>query len=139
MAKTVRFGVSLDLQLLDEFDQLLKRLGYENRSEAIRDLIRRKLVEEDWEAPDRQTFATVMLVYNHHEMALPARLTELQHDSLAQIIGSFHAHLDKRNCLEVVVMKGKGKDLRALADTMIGLKGVRYGALNMGTTARLLH
>ncbi len=139
MAQTVRFGVSLDLDLLDEFDKLLKRLGYANRSEAIRDLIRQKLIEEEWQAPERQTFATVMLVYDHHKMALPARLTDLQHESLARIIGSFHVHLDKRNCLEVVVMRGKGAQLRALADTMISLKGVRYGALNMGTSTRLLH
>jgi CopG family nickel-responsive transcriptional regulator len=139
MSQTVRFGVSLDLELLDEFDRLLKRLGYGNRSEAIRDLIRRKLIEEDWDAPNRQSFATVMLVYDHHETALPASLTELQHDSLAQIIGSFHAHLDRRNCLEVVVMKGKGEHLRALADTMISLKGVRYGTLNLGTAGKLLH
>ena len=139
MSETVRFGVSLSLGLLDEFDALIKKLGYETRSEAVRDLIRQKLVEDEWKVPDAQTFATVMMVYDHHKMSLPSRLTEVQHDAYAQVIGSFHVHIDKRNCLEVVVMKGKGKDLRALAEKMMSLKGVSYGALNMGTGAKRLH
>jgi CopG family nickel-responsive transcriptional regulator len=139
MAQTVRFGVSLSLDLLDQFDKLIRGLGYDNRSEAVRDLIRQKLVEEEWKAPDQQTFAAVMLVYDHHKMALPARLTELQHESLAQIIGSLHVHIDRQNCLEIIVMKGKGKDLRALGEKMISLKGVHYGALNLGTSAKRVH
>ncbi len=139
MSDTVRFGVSLSLELLDQFDQLIKKLGYDNRSEAVRDLIRQKLVEEEWEAPDRQTFAIVSLVYNHHSMSLPSRLTELQHESYAQVIGSFHVHVDKDNCLEIIVMKGKGKDLRALGERIIALKGVKYGTLNMGTSGKKIH
>ncbi len=139
MSDTVRFGVSLSLELLDQFDQLTKKLGYDNRSEAVRDLIRQKLVEEEWEAPDRQTFAIVSLVYNHHSMSLPSRLTELQHESYAQFIGSFHVHVDKSNCLEIIVMRGKGKDLRALGEKIIALKGVKYGTLNMGTSGKKIH
>ncbi len=136
MSDTVRFGVSLSLELLDSFDKLIRKLGYQNRSEAVRDLIRQKLVEEEWQAPDRQTFATVSLVYNHHRMSLPSRLTELQHDAYAQVVGSFHVHVDRNNCLELVVLKGKGKDLRALGERMIALTGVKYGTLNMGTSGR---
>ena len=139
MAQTVRFGVSLDLDLLDQFDKLIRTLGYDNRSEAVRDLIRGKLVGEEWKAPDQQTFAAVMLVYDPHKMSLPARLMELQHESYAQIIGTFHVHVDKQNCLEIVVMKGKGKDLRALGDKMISLRGVTYGVLNIGTSGKALH
>jgi CopG family nickel-responsive transcriptional regulator len=139
MSDTVRFGVSLGIDLLDQFDALIKKLGYDNRSEAVRDLIRHKLTEEEWKAPDRQTFASVMLVYDHHKMSLPSRLTAIQHDSLAQVVGSFHVHVDRHHCLEIVVMKGKGKDLRALADRMISLKGVKYGALTLGTSARKVH
>ncbi|MHC4593237.1 MAG: nickel-responsive transcriptional regulator NikR, partial [Planctomycetota bacterium] len=133
---TVRFGVSLGLDLLDQFDRLIKKMGYDNRSEAVRDLIRHKLVEEDWKAPEHRTFAAVMLVYDHHKMAVPSRLTQLQHESLAQIIGSLHVHIDRHNCLEIVVMKGKAKDLRALGEQMTSLKGVKYGMLNMGTTGK---
>ena len=136
MSETVRFGVSLSQDLLDQFDRLIKKLGYENRSEAVRDLIRQKLVEEEWEASDQPTFAAALLVYDHHKMSLPSRLTELQHGSLANIIGSLHIHIDKRNCLEIIVMKGKGKELRALGQKMISLKGVNYGTLNVGTTGK---
>ena len=139
MSQTVRFGVSLGLDLLDQFDNLIKGLGYDNRSEAVRDLIRQKLVEEEWKAPDQQTFAAVMLVYDHHRMSLPARLTELQHEAYAQIVGSLHIHIDKQNCMEIVVMKGKGKDLRALGEKMISLKGVIYGTLNVGTSGKKVH
>jgi CopG family nickel-responsive transcriptional regulator len=139
MGETVRFGVSLDLDLLDEFDKLIKTLGYESRSEAVRDLIRGKLAAEEWKAPDQYAFASVFLVYDHHMMSLPSRLTELQHESLAQIIGALHVHIDKQTCLEIVVMRGKGKDLRALADRMVSLKGVTYGVLNMGTAGKLAH
>ncbi|KPK60519.1 MAG: nickel-responsive regulator [Planctomycetes bacterium SM23_32] len=139
MSDTVRFGVSLGLDLLDQFDTLINKMGYDNRSEAVRDLIRQKLTEEQWQAPDRQTFAAVMLVYNHHKMSLPSRLTELQHDSLAKIIGSFHVHIDRHSCLEIIVMRGKGKDLRALGERMISLKGVKYGKLNLGTSTEDIH
>ena len=139
MSETVRFGVSLGLDLLDQFDELIKKQGYENRSEAVRDLIRQKLVEDEWEAPDSQSFAAVMLVYDHHKMSLASRLTQMQHDAYAQIVGSLHIHIDRHNCLELIVLKGKAKDLHALADKMISLKGVAYGALNMGTSGKKLH
>lgn len=134
MSDTVRFGVSLSLELLDNFDELIRKLGYENRSEAVRDLIRHKLVEKEWEAPNVKTFAAVFLVYDHHTMSVATRLMDLQHESFAQVIGSFHVHLDEHNCLEVVVVRGKGKDLRELAEKMISLKGVKYGTLNIGTS-----
>ena len=136
MSDTVRFGVSVSLELLDKFDELLRKLGYENRSEAVRDLIRRKLVEEEWEAPNTKTFAAVLLIYDHHTMSVATRLMDLQHESYAQVIGSFHVHLDEHNCLEIVVVRGKGKELRDLAERMISLKGVKYGTLNMGTTGQ---
>ena len=139
MSETVRFGVSLGLDLLDQFDRLIRKLGYENRSEAVRDLIRQKLIQEEWKAPDSQTFGATMLVYDHDKMSLASRLTQLQHDSYAHIVGSLHVHIDRHNCLEIIVMKGKAKELRALGDKMISLKGVAYGALNMGTTGKRLH
>ncbi|MFO7959242.1 MAG: nickel-responsive transcriptional regulator NikR [Candidatus Brocadiia bacterium] len=139
MSDTVRFGVSLSMDLLDRFDRLIKELGYDNRSEAMRDLIRRKLLEEEWEAPDKETFAAVFLVYDHHTMSLASRLMDVQHESFAQVIGSFHVHADRHNCLEVIVLRGKGPEIRDLADRMISLKGVKYGRLNMGTTAGMVH
>ena len=134
MSDTVRFGVSLSLELLDRFDALIKKLGYENRSEAVRDLIRRKLVEEEWEEPNVKTFAAVFLIYDHHTMSVAPRLMDLQHESFAHVIGSFHVHLDEHNCLEIIVVRGKSRELREMAEKMISLKGVNYGVLNMGTS-----
>jgi CopG family nickel-responsive transcriptional regulator len=138
MSDTVRFGVSLSLSLLDEFDALIKRLGYATRSEAVRDMIRQKLVAEEWEAPDKETFAVVLLVYEHHAGALTDKLNDIQHHACKQIVGSFHVHMDEDNCVELVLMRGKGKQLRTLADQMVSLKGVKYSALNMGTGAQKL-
>ncbi len=134
MSDTVRFGVSLSLDLLDSFDRLIRKLNYPNRSEAVRDLIRSKLVQEDWESPGKEMFAAVLLVYDHHRMALASRLMEVQHASHARVIGTFHVHVDKATCLELVVTRGKGRELRALADRMISLKGVKYGDLMMGSS-----
>ncbi|NLW51257.1 MAG: nickel-responsive transcriptional regulator NikR [Candidatus Brocadiaceae bacterium] len=139
MTDTVRFGVSLGLGLLDEFDQLIRKQGYPNRSEAVRDLIRRRLLEEAWQAPEHRTFAVLTLIYDHHTMGVSERLMELQHESHTQVIGSFHVHVDKETCLEAVVLKGRGRDLRALADRMIALKGVQYGHLNMAESVGHAH
>jgi CopG family nickel-responsive transcriptional regulator len=126
--------VSLGLDLLDRFDHLIRDLGYENRSEAVRDLIRRKLVESEWEAPDAETFASVSVVYNHHTGQVLEKLNSLQHDSYAQVISTLHVHIDHDNCLEVVVLKGQATELKDLAEQMIALKGVKYGDITMGTT-----
>ncbi|MCD6416475.1 MAG: nickel-responsive transcriptional regulator NikR [Planctomycetes bacterium] len=139
MSETVRIGVSLGMGLLDDFDRLLKKLGYANRSEALRDLIRRKLAEEQWEAPGGDVFAAVFLVYDHHKMSVGARLVDMQHESLARVIGSFHVHMADDLCLEVVVMHGEGAELRDLASRMISLKGVQYGKLNMGISSEMGH
>jgi CopG family nickel-responsive transcriptional regulator len=138
MSDTVRFGVSLSLSLLDNFDRLLKNLGYSNRSEAVRDLIRQKLVEQAWGEPEASTFAVVSLVYDHHAGSLAARLTRMQHNAVAQIIGSLHIHVDAENCLEIIVMKGQSKDLRALAEKLVSLKGVKHGTISRGTTGKEL-
>ena len=136
MSDTVRFGVSLDMSLLDEFDELIKGLGYANRSEAIRDLIRQKLVEEEWEAPDRETFGVVFLVYDHHEMSVDRRLTEEQHHHHGDVISTMHVHIDEANCMEIVVLRGIGKDIQAFGRKLISMRGVKYGKLNLGTTGQ---
>jgi CopG family nickel-responsive transcriptional regulator len=95
-------------------------------------------VAEEWEAPDKETFAVVLLVYEHHAGALTDKLNDIQHHACKQIVGSFHVHMDEDNCVELVLMRGKGKQLRTLADQMVSLKGVKYSALNMGTGAQKL-
>ncbi len=138
MSDLTRFGISIDDQLLRRFDELITGKGYVNRSEAIRDLIRNALVENQWAGGDEETVGTVTLVYDHHTRDLADKLTEQQHARHDAIISALHVHLDAHNCLEVVVVKGRAKDVRRLADELIGTKGVKHGKLVTSTTGREL-
>jgi len=134
MSEVTRFGVSINIRLLEDFDRLISRKGYANRSEAIRDLIRNHLVESKWEEGDEITVGTVTIVYSHEVRDLTAVLTDLQHQFHAAIISTLHVHLDRHNCLEVMVVKGKSSDIRKIADRVIGTRGVKHGKLTMTTT-----
>ncbi|WP_027177617.1 nickel-responsive transcriptional regulator NikR [Maridesulfovibrio bastinii] len=134
MGKTIRFGVSLDSELLDKFDKLCGEKSYQTRSEAIRDLIRNMLVEKEWDESDGEMAGTLSLVYDHHQSGLSQRLTELQHDAHHLIMSTLHVHLDHDNCLEVMVLKGNGKDIKELAHRLISTKGVKHGKLGLTTT-----
>jgi CopG family transcriptional regulator, nickel-responsive regulator len=138
MSDIIRFGVSIDSQLIKKFDALINRKGYATRSEAIRDMIRDTLVEEEWEAGSQETVGTITIVYNHHTRELEHALTDMQHRSFHQIISTLHVHLDAHNCLEVLVVKGKGQEIRNIADRLIGTKGVKHGKLTMTTTGKEL-
>jgi CopG family nickel-responsive transcriptional regulator len=134
MSEVVRFGISADDRLLQRFDALITEKGYVNRSEAIRDLIRNSLVEEQWNRGDEETVGTVTLVYNHHTRDLADKLTEHQHSHHDAIISALHVHLDAHHCLEVVVLRGKAREVKRLADELIGTKGVKHGKLVSTTT-----
>jgi CopG family nickel-responsive transcriptional regulator len=138
MSGITRFGVSIDTSLIKKFDSLIARKGYGARSEAIRDLIRDRLVEEEWEAGERETVGTITIVYNHHTRELEHALTDMQHKSFHQIVSALHVHLDAHNCLEVLVVKGKGQEIKKIADRLIGAKGVKHGKLTMTTTGKEL-
>jgi len=131
---TVRFGISLDEKLLTSFDQLIEEKSYMNRSEAIRDLIRAALVEDRSSSGEAESVGTVTLVYNHHVHDLSDKLTEHQHSHHDQIISALHVHLDAHNCLEVLVVRGKVREIKKIADELIGVKGVKHGKLVMTTT-----
>ena len=107
--------------------------GYENRSEAFRDLIRDRLVGSAVVAPNAFVVGTVTLIYDHHTRLLPEKLTDLQHEHHHVIISTLHAHLDHDSCLEVVVLRGKSKDVQKLADLLISTKGVQHGRLVMSS------
>ena len=136
MGRTIRFGVSLDSELLDKFDVLCDERCYQTRSEAIRALIRNTLVPQEWEDTDREIAGTLTLVYDHHKSDLAQRLTEIQHDVHDIIITSLHVHLDHYNCLEVLVLKGPGQQVRNLAQRLISTKGVKHGKLSLTTTGQ---
>ncbi|MDT8423750.1 MAG: nickel-responsive transcriptional regulator NikR [Desulfuromonadales bacterium] len=136
MSDLARFGISIDEQLLQRFDELISNKGYDNRSEAIRDLIRATLVEEQWAQDDQETVGTVTLVYDHHTRDLADKLTEHQHSHHDAIISVLHVHLDAHHCLEVVVVKSTAKMVRKIADELIGAKGVKHGKLVTTTTGK---
>ena len=136
MGKLTRFGVSLDEELLEPFDALCAVKGYSNRSEAIRDLIRKALVAEEWQQADGQGAGTLTLVYDHHKNDLARRLTQMQHDEHDIIIATLHVHLDHHNCLEVLILKGEAARVRALGDKFISCKGVKHGTFSGTTTGQ---
>ncbi len=137
-ARLVRFGVSMDENLLQQFDTLLSRKGYANRSEAMRDLIRDHLVEEEWREKGREMVGTITIVYNHHTRGLSDSLTDLQHHFHNLVISTMHLHLDKDNCLEVLVVKGTVDKIKTVADKLISTRGVKHGKLTMTTTGKEL-
>lgn len=132
----IRFGISLEDSLLERFDSLIDKKSYPSRSEAIRDLIRDALVMEDWKADTSEAVGTITIVYNHEKRELADLLTDLQHEHYNSIISSMHIHLDEHNCLEVIVVKGKTKDIKSIADRLIATKGVKHGKLLLTTTGK---
>ena len=128
MPQLIRTGVSLEEELLHEFDHLIAKRGYENRSEAIRDLIREALLSEIV-VSNQPVVGTLTLVYDHHVPNLSHKLTEVQHSAGAMILAATHVHLDHNYCLEVIIMKGRSKDLQAVSDGMLALRGVESGKL----------
>jgi len=133
MTTISRFGVSIESKLLESFDKLIDKKGYTNRSEAIRDLIREQLVENEWQEGNQDTVGAITLVYNHEQRELHDKLTELQHQKYHFIVSNLHVHLDKHNCLEVLIVKGKSKGIQKIADLLIGTRGVKHGQLTMTT------
>ena len=133
-----RFSISLDDSLLAEFDEFILRRQYSNRSEAIRDLIRKSFVHDEWEA-GKEVVGVISLVYDHHQYQLQERITELQHGFHHQIVSATHIHMDHDNCLEVIIVRGKAREVRDLAEKLTAIRGVKDGNLAMSSTGEALH
>ncbi len=135
MAQLERIGVSLDKELLSKFDELIDKQGYQSRSEALRDLVRRQLSEERLGDPKANGVAAVFLVYDHHSTKLTDKLISLQHShnlaSSLQVISSLHVHLDEHDCLEVIVLRGQVGEINKVAESILSMKGVKLGRLNV--------
>lgn len=138
MAEVTRFGVSLDEKLLRQFDRLIVRKGYANRSEALRDLIRESLVRDQWELGTEEAVGTITLVYDHDTRDLADKLTDLQHAHYESIVSTLHVHLDPHHCLEVLVLRGTAGTLKEIADRLIGTRGVKHGTFSATTEGRAL-
>jgi len=131
--KLIRFGVSMDEKLLQEFDRSIEEKGYANRSEALRDLVRHCLLERKQEDPATPAVGVISFVYDHERRELVRHLTRLGHSHLGEVISSLHVHLDKRHCLEVIVGKGTVKQLKEIADQIFAIKGVLHGKLMLAS------
>ena len=135
MTQLERIGVSLDKELLSMFDELIGKRGYQSRSEALRDLVRRELSAEQLSDPKAKGVAAVFLVYDHHSTKLIEKLITLQHShnlaSSLQVISSLHVHLDEHDCLEVIVLRGRVVEINKVAESILSMKGVKLGRLNI--------
>lgn len=139
MAKVTRFAVSLEQDLFSKLDELVRRHRYTNRSEFIRDLLRKKLVEDQWQDDDHDVLGTLTLLYDHHAYQLSKRLTELQHHHHRVVLATTHVHLDEHLCAETIMMRGKPSEIRQLADLAGQQKGVLHSALSISTVGHEIH
>ncbi len=136
MVKLKRFGVSIEEKLLEKFDQYISKKKYHNRSEALRDLIRKELIDESWSDKNMEVAGAVIIVYDHHRKELVENLVGIQHNYHEIIISSQHVHLDHHNCLEIIVVKGGIRKVYKLEEELKVAKGVKHAALSKSTLAK---
>lgn len=131
MAEIERIGVSLDKDLLADFDKLIAKQGYQSRSEAVRDLVRQQLSQERLGDPKSEAIAAVFLVYDHHAANLSEKLIAIQHSHLLHAISSLHVHLDEHDCLEIIVLRGQVGEINKVGENILSMKGVKLGRVNL--------
>ena len=133
-----RIGISLEEELLEQFDKLIAEKGYVNRSEAIRDLIRDALVQRSWSDSDgrEERVAVATLVYDHDSSSLAQKLAHIQHENHKAVVSALHVHMDEHNCLEVLVLRGRGRDVISMGEGLVSTKGVKFGKLVPATTGQ---
>jgi CopG family nickel-responsive transcriptional regulator len=137
MPELQRFSFSIEKSLALKLEKMIQESHYENRSEFIRDLVRGKMVADEWEKGG-EALGTISLLYDHHKRNLSEKLIEVQHHHAAQVLASTHVHLDEHNCAEMIMVKGKAADIRHLFDHMRQEKGVLHSSLSLGTTGQEL-
>ena len=128
MDRTIRFSVSLPEDLLNDLDEKVISRGYSSRSEFIRDLIREKIVEEKWES-DKEVIGVLVIVYDHHRRELAQKMIDIQHNHLVNILCTTHIHIDRHNCLETIIIKGRPSEIEKIGLDIGGMKGVKYSRL----------
>jgi CopG family nickel-responsive transcriptional regulator len=135
----VRLSFSIDSALAERFESMVRQRDYANRSEFFRDMIRERLVAEEWDGGDDEAVGTVTLVYDHHARGVNEKLTELQHEHHDAILATTHVHLDHHLCAEVIICQGKPAVIRSICDRLRQQRGVLHGALSMSSAGRCLH
>jgi len=131
-----RFSISMAGDLVGQLDDMVRSKGYANRSQAVAEMVRARLVEHNSQLGNREIAGTITLVYDHHKPHLQAALTDIQHDHHNVIISTLHVHLDHHNCLEVLVVRGKAPVIKKIADELLATKGVIHGKLTITTTGK---
>ena len=139
MQNIIRFGVSIDEKLLNRFDELIEEKGYVNRSEAIRDLIRYMIDSNDTSHPEAEAVGTLTLVYSHDVREISDKLNDIQHQFFGNVVTSTHVHLDEHNCLEVLILRGKTRDIKLIADKLKSVKNVKRGDLTITSAEKSEH
>ena len=141
MDGVTRIGVSLEPELLKQFDESISKKGYVSRSEAIRDLVRDSLAESEWKNDDEWMVGTIVMVYDHTVTSVGDKLTDIQHDHQGMVNTSVHVHLDHDKCMEILICEGKLRDLKRFSDEITSIKGVLRGRLTMAapSTGNLHH
>jgi CopG family nickel-responsive transcriptional regulator len=134
MSSLIRTGISLEKELLERFDRVIQQKGYNNRSEAIRDLVRDHFVTEDVTS-NKTVMGTLTMVYDHHQPKLSEKVIAAQHNFSGSVIASVHVHLDHHNCLEVIVIKGRGADIQRFSNNLLSIRGVKHGKLVLTNTS----
>jgi CopG family nickel-responsive transcriptional regulator len=135
MSDVERVSFSIEKSLLVRIERLREQSGYGNRSEFLRDLMRARLVEREWEL-DKEAVATITLIYDHHTRGITDKLNSIQHDHHTAILATTHVHLDHHRCLEVILMRGRAGRIRTIADKLRKQRGVLHGDLSMSSTGR---
>ena len=129
--KVERIGISLETELLKKFDQVIDSIGYQNRSEAFRDMIREKLSQKQLQEPKAFGVAVVCVVYDHHSSQISQKLAAVQHNKYFSTIASMHIHIDHDNCLEIITLRGKIVEIKKMAEQIVSFKGVKLGKVNL--------
>lgn len=141
MEGVTRIGVSLEPELLKQFDDSISKKGYVSRSEAIRDLVRDSLAESEWKNDEEWMVGTIVMIYDHTMSSVGDKITDMQHDHQSMVNTSVHVHLDHDKCMEILICEGKLKDLKKFSDEITSVKGVLRGRLTMAapSTGNLHH
>ena len=124
-----RITITIDDDLLETLDALSEKRGYQSRSEALRDIVRRTLAEEASTQADQTGYAVLSYVYEHNTRELASRLVTTQHAHHNLNVSTLHVHINHDDCLEVSVLKGNLQEIQHYSDEMIAQRGVHHGHL----------
>ncbi|WP_303850659.1 nickel-responsive transcriptional regulator NikR [Seleniivibrio woodruffii] len=139
MPNVTRITVSIDEPLLEQFEKFLEENGYPTRSEGVKSIMRKALIENEWQTGHTEVAATISMVYDHHKAGVMQKLTDIQHDFGELVVCTQHVHLDHHNCMEVLILKGLSERIRDFHNALKSVKGLKHCALSAATTGEDIH